>query len=243
MASSQHTHTSFTLAPIAWVRSCFVDKFGIPRQPGLAPSATAILEFDAAFNQAQLIEGLEQFSHLWLIFIFHQHLQQGWKPTVRPPRLGGNQQMGVWATRSTYRPNHLGLSVVKLDRVSNSPLCLHISGHDLVDGTPIVDIKPYLPYSDALPHAMAGYAQLPPIQYDVIFSEQAQDFAQSYQQRTDKPLTALIIEVLQQDPRPAYHQAQRSASAVRPYFVRLWDVDVTFSVCDHIVHVLKISSY
>src|SRR5690554_2613706 len=131
----------WSLDTLGIIHSCYQEKFAVPRQPGLAPSAQATLELLPPYNQPECMEGLEDFSHLWLTFLFHQNLEQGWKPRVRPPRLGGNQKIGVFASRSTFRPNGLGLSVVKLESIElQQGVKLHLSGVDLVDGTPIVDI-------------------------------------------------------------------------------------------------------
>jgi len=143
------------VTPIGFVQSCFKEKFATPRQPGLADAAKGVIELIPPFNLPESVEGLEDCSHIWLQFVFHECMNQGWKPKVRPPRLGGNKKMGVFATRATHRPNALGLSVVKLDGIecTDDQVRLHISGLDLIDGTPILDIKPYIPYSDAIENA------------------------------------------------------------------------------------------
>jgi tRNA-Thr(GGU) m(6)t(6)A37 methyltransferase TsaA len=201
---------SHTIEPIGIIKTCFPEKFGIPRQPLLAPSAKGILVLNTPFNDVDFVSGLESVSHIWLTFIFHQHVDKGWKSKVRPPRLGGNEKMGVFATRSSFRPNHLGLSVVKLDAITNEnkQLCLHLSGVDLVDGTPIVDIKPYVPYVDSLPAARNDFAQAIPKIMPVNLSLQAQAFCIQYSEKTQLDVKQLIIEVLQQDPRPAYHATE-----------------------------------
>lgn len=207
--------TSYAIEPIGIIDTCFPDKFGIPRQAGLAPSAKGILTLHSPYNNPDCVEGLEGVSHLWLTFIFHEHIDKAWKPKVRPPRLGGNEKVGVFATRSSFRPNYLGLSLVKLDRIdcSDQQVRLYLSGVDLVSGTPIVDIKPYLAYADSLPHAINTLAEQAPATMDVKFSTSALAFCQQYSAASlSNPLIdlkQLIIEVLQQDPRPAYH---RSAS-------------------------------
>jgi tRNA-Thr(GGU) m(6)t(6)A37 methyltransferase TsaA len=191
-----------TLEPIAVVRSCFGGKFGIPRQPGLCPSAWGELVFHDAYRSPEAIRGIEGFSHLWLIFGFHETIDQGWNPTVRPPRLGGNQRVGVFASRSTFRPNGLGLSLVSLEGVDldakDSPKLL-LGGLDLVDGTPIFDIKPYLPYTESLPDATTGFAndEIPRLAVEVADSARA-DFSQ-----LPDRAQALIREALSLDPRPA----------------------------------------
>jgi tRNA-Thr(GGU) m(6)t(6)A37 methyltransferase TsaA len=220
---------TYTVEPVGIIHTCFPEKFGIPRQPLLAPSAKGVLVLHAPYNHPDCVVGLEKVSHLWLSFIFHKHVDKGWKPKVRPPRLGGNEKMGVFATRSSFRPNHLGLSVVKLDEVviENQEVCLHLSGIDLVDGTPIVDIKPYVPYADSVVAAHNDFAGQTPLLMPVNFSEQAQLFCQQYEMKKDRALLPLVVEVLQQDPKPAYHSTAHSTANIdREYGVALWDCNV-----------------
>ncbi|WP_018916290.1 tRNA (N6-threonylcarbamoyladenosine(37)-N6)-methyltransferase TrmO [Vreelandella zhanjiangensis] len=214
---------SFTLAPIGYVESDYPDKFGIPRQPGLAPAADANLILVPPYNDPLTVRGLDDFSHLWVTFIFHQSPER-WTPLVRPPRLGGNRKVGVFASRSTHRPNRLGLSLVKLAGIdTRQGVRLKLEGCDLVSGTPIVDIKPYLPWAEARPDASAGFAPEAPRQLQVSFSQQA---LETLAARADSAtLHALIIQVLGQDPRPAYKREEESE---RVYGVRLRDVDVKF---------------
>ncbi|NQY65973.1 MAG: tRNA (N6-threonylcarbamoyladenosine(37)-N6)-methyltransferase TrmO [Alteromonadaceae bacterium] len=150
VSSDEISANEISFHVIGKVHSPYKEKFAIPRQPGLASCAKGVIELIDQANNIDLVRGLEQFSHLWVLFIFHATQQQGWKPLVRPPRLGGNKKMGVLATRSTFRPNPIGMSVVKLDKVSveNNKVLIHISGLDLLDQTPVIDIKPYLAYSD-----------------------------------------------------------------------------------------------
>lgn len=219
---------SHTVEPIGIIKTCFPEKFGIPRQPLLAPSAKGTLVLHAPFNDPDFVSGLENVSHIWLTFIFHQHVDKGWKSKVRPPRLGGNEKMGVFATRSSFRPNHLGLSVVKLDAISNEnqQLCLHLSGVDILDGTPIVDIKPYLPYADSLPAARNDFAQIIPSIKPIGFSLQAQTFCIQYAEKKQLDLKRLIIEVLQQDPRPAYHATDVGRETGKIYGISLLDCNI-----------------
>ncbi|MGO3057951.1 MAG: tRNA (N6-threonylcarbamoyladenosine(37)-N6)-methyltransferase TrmO [Halomonas sp.] len=214
---------SFTLAPIGYVESDYPDKFGIPRQPGLAPAADARLILVPPYNNPLTVRGLDDFSHLWVTFIFHQSPER-WTPLVRPPRLGGNRKVGVFASRSTHRPNRLGLSLVKLAGIdTRHGVQLRLEGCDLVSGTPIVDIKPYLPWAEAHPSAQAGFAPEAPTLLHVIFSQSALDVLTT---RADSAtLHALIEQVLSQDPRPAY---KRGEAPGRTYGVRLRDVDVKF---------------
>ncbi|WDE01371.1 tRNA (N6-threonylcarbamoyladenosine(37)-N6)-methyltransferase TrmO [Thalassomonas actiniarum] len=199
-----------TLDIIGYVSSPYKEKFAIPRQPGIVSAAKGHIELAGQANNIELVRGLEQFSHLWLMFIFHGTSAQGWKPLVRPPRLGGNKKLGVLATRSTFRPNPVGMSVVKLEdiRVENKSVKLGISGLDLLDQTPIIDIKPYVPYSDALYDASAGFAQESPADsLNISFSSQAkQDLLKFHQAYPE--LEQLISQVLAQDPRPAYKSGQ-----------------------------------
>lgn len=191
--------------PIATVHSCFKEKFGIPRQPSLAPGSQATIEFLPPYDQPAAVEGLESSTHIWVQFIFHENRRMDWKPKVRPPRLGGNNTMGVFATRSPIRPNPLGLSVVKLDSIElSSGVRLRVSGHDFLEGTPIVDIKPYVPYSDSVPNAHNTFASEPPPTLRVQFTSQAKKVLSS-SEGGSVPLERLIEEVLSQDPRPAYH--------------------------------------
>ncbi|WP_300794079.1 tRNA (N6-threonylcarbamoyladenosine(37)-N6)-methyltransferase TrmO, partial [uncultured Akkermansia sp.] len=145
------------MQPVARVSTCYPDKFGVPRQSGLVPGARARLVFEPPFRHPDAVRGLEGFSHLWLVWVFSENVNKGWSPTVRPPRLGGNVRMGVFATRAPFRPNPIGLSAVRLEKVELHPLdgpVLHLSGVDLVDGTPILDIKPYVPLADCIPGAI-----------------------------------------------------------------------------------------
>ena len=152
------------MQPVARVSTCYPDKFGAPRQSGLVPDARARLVFEPPFRHPDAVRGLEGFSHLWLVWVFSENVDKGWSPTVRPPRLGGNVRMGVFATRAPFRPNPIGLSAVRLERVELHPLdgpVLHLSGVDLVDGTPILDIKPYVPLADCIPEASEGFTAVP----------------------------------------------------------------------------------
>ena len=201
------------LSAIGTVVSPYQEKFAIPRQPGIVTAAKGQIHLADHANNIELVRGLEQFSHLWLIFIFHGSQTQGWKPLVRPPRLGGNKKLGVLATRSTFRPNPIGMSVIKLDGIRQKKLTnghqqiiIDISGLDLLNGTPIVDIKPYIPYCDSVNNAYAGFAQtVPQAKLTVSFIATVEQKLATYQ--TECPdLRELIEQVLAQDPRPAYKQ-------------------------------------
>ncbi|QJQ96776.1 MULTISPECIES: tRNA (N6-threonylcarbamoyladenosine(37)-N6)-methyltransferase TrmO [Halomonadaceae] len=213
---------SHVLEAIGHIESDYPDKFGIPRQPGLAPASRARLVLHAPYDDPLAVRGLDAFSHLWLTFLFHRSPER-WTPLVRPPRLGGNAKVGVFASRSTHRPNRLGLSLVELERVDcQSGVSLWLRGHDLLDGTPVLDIKPYLPWAESQPNARAGFAPEAPPRHPVSFSQAAEATLVS---RADSgSLRELIEQVLAQDPRPAYRQGEES----RIYGVRLRDVDVRF---------------
>ncbi|WP_300730092.1 tRNA (N6-threonylcarbamoyladenosine(37)-N6)-methyltransferase TrmO [Pseudomonas sp.] len=210
----------YTVSPVGFVRSCFKEKFAIPRQPQLAPAARGVLELVAPFDQGDAVQGLEQVSHIWLLFVFHQTLEDKPRLKVRPPRLGGNTSMGVFATRATHRPNGIGQSVVKLDRVEAGRL--YISGIDLLDGTPVLDIKPYVPYADIIDTASNCMASTPPEQIPVQWADTALQQAHTQALRLQEPLVELIEQCLAQDPRPAY----QTPTAERQYGARFWDLDV-----------------
>jgi len=220
---------SFKFDAIGIIESPYREKFAIPRQPNLVSAAKGKVVLIGEANNHELVRDIEQFSHLWLLFVFHGTQAQGWKPLVRPPRLGGNKKTGVLATRSTFRPNPIGMSVVKLDKVvtTKQKTVLHISGLDLLDGTPIVDIKPYVPYSDAIINAGAGFAQeQPDAALSVVFSEQAKMSLTQYEQH-DSELALLIEQVLQQDPRPAYKQGKNDDKI---YGMRLYDLNIQWQL-------------
>lgn len=211
---------SYNVSPVGFVRSCFKEKFAIPRQPQLAPAARGVLELVAPFDQGEAVQGLEQVSHVWLLFLFHLALEDKPRLKVRPPRLGGNQSMGVFATRATHRPNGIGQSVVKLDKVE--PGRLWLSGIDLLDGTPVLDIKPYVPYADAIADATNHIASAAPALIPVHWQDAALQQAREHALRLNEPLVELIEQCLAQDPRPAY----QLPTPERRYGAQFWDLDV-----------------
>lgn len=224
----------YEMETIGIIHSCFKEKFGIPRQPLLAPSATAVLELLPPYNEIDAIEGIEEFSHLWISFIFHQNVEKGWKPKVRPPRLGGNKKIGVFATRSTFRPNAMGLSAVKLDRVEtgSGKVLLHLSGIDIVDQTPVVDIKPYLPYSDAINSAVGGYAnRAPDTNVSVVFTKTA---LSDIEKKNIPGLRGLIKEILLTDPRPAYF----NEDSKKKFGIKLFNFDIKWEFENYVITVL-----
>lgn len=214
------------MEPIAHIRSPFAEKFGVPRQPGLAPHVAAEIVFEPAYRNPECVRGIDAFSHLWLIWAFHRNGSE-WHPTVRPPRLGGNTRLGVFATRSSFRPNGLGLSAVRLLSVEPGPV-LRVSGADLVDGTPIYDIKPYIPYADSIPDAAQGFTATPweplKVQLPPALPPQA----------TPEWVQALQ-EVLAQDPRPAYQD-----DPDREYHLILSPLEVSFRVQENVLTVTRV---
>ncbi len=227
----------FAFSPIGLVRSCFTDTFGIPRQPGLVPEAEGSIVLLPPFDRAEAVRGLEQFSHVWILFVFHRVEARTPRATVRPPRLGGNRRTGVFATRSGYRPNPIGMSVVELVRVAPGPV-LRVRGLDLLDGTPVLDIKPYLPYADRIEGARGGFAEAPPAaSVAVAFSPDAGASCRRYEAGRGVPLRSLIERLLSLDPRPAY---TRGRGRSRHHGFRLMDLEVRWEVRDEGFRVVSV---
>jgi len=218
---------TISISPIGVIRSCFPEKFGIPRQAGLVHEAAAQIILFSPFDRAEMVKGLEQFSHLWVHFHFHETLEEGWKSTVRPPGLGGQERVGVFASRSPHRPNHLGFSAVKLEEIqsANGKTVLQVMGGDFLDGTPVIDIKPYVPFCDVLEGASSGYSGRISSGLEVEFSDEAQIFCRNYQRQTGRTLHSLISQVLHQDPRPASQRRKK-----KNFGIQLWDVNVRWRV-------------
>ncbi|RYD43880.1 MAG: tRNA (N6-threonylcarbamoyladenosine(37)-N6)-methyltransferase TrmO [Verrucomicrobiaceae bacterium] len=224
-----------SIDPIATVRSCFGEKFAIPRQPGLCPSAWGKVIFHPPYRSREAVRGIEGFSRLWLIFGFHATAGQGWKPTVRPPRLGGNQRVGVFASRSTFRPNGLGLSLVKLEGVDHEdpdgPVLL-LGGIDLLDGTPVYDVKPYLPYAEAQPEASGGFATGEIQRLPVEIAPEAEPAFALLPTRS----RAVLMEALSLDPRPA----TRADESGREFGALLCGCNVVFFIRDGVCRICSI---
>lgn len=219
---------------IAHMKSDFPTKFGIPRQSGLVEALRSTIVFAPEFRSPDALRGIEGFSHLWLIWQFSQAVRQDWSPTVRPPRLGGNVRMGVFATRSPFRPNSLGLSCVRLLGVEETRefgTVLHVGGADLMDGTPIFDIKPYIPYSDARPDAVGGFTDhADDFLLEVVFPDKLL-------KRIPTAKRQALLGVLSHDPRPSY---QRDANRV--YGLSFAGFNIRFSVSDGVLTVTEISN-
>ncbi|MDB1123199.1 tRNA (N6-threonylcarbamoyladenosine(37)-N6)-methyltransferase TrmO [Vibrio algarum] len=229
-----------TLEPIGIIHTPYKEKFAVPRQPRLAPSATAKIQLTGLSNSPEAVRGIEQFSHLWLLFLFDQNLHAGWTPTVRPPRLGGNERVGVFSSRSPFRPNGIGMSAVELKGVKQEEgqIWIELGSVDLVDRTPIIDIKPYIPYSDAVYDANGGFAQTEPKLLNVVFSNIADQQLRFHANKGQ--VRAVICEVLGQDPRPAYKKNQADN---KEYAVNLFDLNVKFKVNGDLVTVTAIERF
>ena len=223
-----------TIEPIAYIRTDFPEKFGIPRQSGLAASLQARIVFQPEYRNPDAFRGLEGFSHIWLIWGFSANpAGKAWHPTVRPPRLGGNDSMGVFATRSPFRPNPIGLSCVRLSSIDydaeGGPV-LHVTGADLMDMTPIFDIKPYIRYADSRPESVCGYVDsLQERRLKVVIPGEISSKVK------DKGSIPPLVEVLRLDPRPSYHE-----DAERVYGLSFAGMNVRFRVCEDVLTVVDI---
>ena len=217
--------SEFNCEPVARIYNDYTEKFGIPRQSGLVNEVVSRIVFEPGYRNADALRGMEEFSHLWLLWVFSEGFRsdRSWSPTVRPPRLGGNERMGVFATRSPNRPNPIGLSCVELDHIGESdpdgPV-IYVRGADLMNGTPILDIKPYITYADSHPEARSGFAAASP----EILAVRGLENLPSDADREG------VAAVLSQDPRPAYHEDPE-----RIYGLRFGSMDIHFTVCDGVV--------
>lgn len=220
------------MRPVARIRSDFPEKFGIPRQSGVVESLVAKIVFEPEFRVMDAVRGLEDFSHIWLIWEFSEAVRDTWSPTVRPPRLGGNVRMGVFATRSPFRPNPIGLSCVKLLKVEEDKTLgpvLTVAGADLMDGTPIYDIKPYIPYADCHPDAKGGFTT------NVEMKPLTVDFPVGLLEKVPQEQREALIGVLEQDPRPRYQKDPE-----RVYGLSFAEMEIKFTVSDRTVSVVEI---
>nr|WP_294614971.1 tRNA (N6-threonylcarbamoyladenosine(37)-N6)-methyltransferase TrmO [uncultured Gilliamella sp.] len=230
---------TYRIDPIGIIHSPYSEKFAVPRQPNLVSAGQGELHLLPPYNDPNSVKGLEQFSHLWLLFQFHQINPEKWRLTVRPPRLGGNKTLGVFATRSPFRPNHIGLSAVELKDivVINKQVILKLGSLDLVDKTPIIDIKPYVPYCDSYPNANAGYAQsIPEQKLTVNFLSPVLTQLSLYQLKYPQ-LKELITQVIAQDPRPAYKQSNLEPQT---YGITLYQFNIKWQITDQQATVIDI---
>lgn len=223
---------SASVQVIAHIYNDFTSKFGIPRQSGITDSLTSVIVLEPEFRNPDVYRGLEGYSHLWLIWHFSQAQRDGWSPTVRPPKLGGNTRIGVFASRSPFRPNPLGLSSVRLEKTEyhtpDGPL-LYVKGADLMNGTPLFDIKPYLPYTDSHPDALGAYSVAPEsVHLGVVFPPELLDLIPSHSRQG-------LLELLRQDPRPGY---QKEPDRVYGLSFGTWNI--RFIVKDSILTVIEV---
>ncbi len=227
----------FTFDTIALVHSCFKDKFAIPRQARLVSAATATIELLAPYNDPEITRGMADFSHLWLTFVFHKHIDKGWNTLVKPPRLDGKQRFGVLATRASFRPNPIGLSLVELDFIEHidGRLLIHVKGADLLDQTPVIDIKPYVPYSDSIVDAKGGFTdninEQPLI---LVFSETAEQ--DCLQASSKYPQIKLFIEQLLALDHRAYYYKKID----KVYSTRVYDYDLRWTISGSKVNVISL---
>jgi tRNA (adenine37-N6)-methyltransferase len=236
---------SVTLTPIAYIHSCYPERFGIPRQAGLVPSATAAIVFSNTETHRLSLRGIASFSHIWVLFLFHQGYAKT-KPLVQPPRLGGKKTMGVYATRSPNRLNPIGLSAVPLDRVdyTSDKILLHICGGDFLDGTPVLDLKPYIAYADAIPEANSTWAIAQEPLLPVVWSAGAQSTLEASHGIHVEKIQTLIAETIAQDPRPA-HERRQDGRPGQQWNMRLSGFDVFWQVEDgvaQVTHLTQLSS-
>lgn len=215
----------FEMKRIGLVESCYGEKFGIPRQPGLVKSAWGRVIFDEGFRNRDMVRGLEGFSHVWLIFVFHEAQEKAGRAMVRPPRLGGNERRGVFATRAPYRPNSIGMSVVELEGIDEDG-SLRVRGVDVVDGTPLLDVKPYVPFCDSVEGARGGFVSGEPERLEVVWECGVPG---------DERLRELVEESLGYDPRPAYQRDEG-----REYGCLLAGCEVKWCVRGGVVRVLRV---
>ncbi len=234
---------SFTFEPVGYIETCFKEKFGTPRQPSLVPSSWGILRLRPELNLSEALDGLEGFSHVWLVFVFHQNTNKGVKAKVHPPRMGG-ESIGLFATRTPHRPNPIGLSAVKLEKVEKG--VLYLSGVDLVDGTPILDIKPYLPTSDRIEEATAGWTQTRPERtLQVEFSDEFRsDVARLLGARSSQA-EAAIREILELDPRPVFYRgtAENPNPYMDVYGFRFDDFNVVYKMTGDVARILSLQPW
>lgn len=221
--------SSFTFEAIARLETPFDEKFGVPRQPGLVPEVIGRVKFCEPYNNPAALRGLEGFSHLWLLFVFHLIKPQAeFRPTVRPPRLGGEERRGVFATRSGFRPNPIGLSLVKIERVDAASGLLELGGVDLVNGTPILDLKPYLPWVESIPDARAGFAPEPPLPLNSVeIDAAARDDLRRLRPETAASDEVLLSKIIASDPRPAW---DRKRTEIQKFAARILGCDLHWEV-------------
>lgn len=239
--------TPFTFKPIGILRSCFAEKFGVPRQSMMISEARGIVKLNARAEFREALNHLDGFSHLWIVYVFDRNIDKGWQPTVQPPRLEAPKNVGVFASRSPHRPNPIGLSVVKLDRIdreAHDGIELHVSGVDILDDTPILDIKPYLPFADSHAAAQSGWASEEIPKYSVSFSPESLHVINAAGCQYHPNLLLLLTQMLEIDPRPTSQKSAHPLSAPNsdglPFAFRLFDFDIQWKVQNAGIHVVRL---
>ena len=225
--------TEFTFKSIGKIKTPYREKFCIPRQAGLVPNVKGTIELEREFSSPRITAGLEGFSHIWILFVFHKNLNKNWMPTVRPPRLGGNKKKGVFASRSPFRPNLIGMSILELDSIEekNGKVYLHVNSPDMMDGTPILDIKPYIPDNDIKKNARHGWLDNAPTdsKFPVTFSQRALDFLKKEKREM---LKDQIEAILCLDPRPPYYRMNPKDRPKEDFAFGFDDFDIHFKMVD-----------
>lgn len=221
---------TYEMQTIAKIQTPFTEKFGVPRQPGLVKQARGVIKFLDTPDMQRALFRINEFTHLWVIFVFHATGSKSWKPSVRPPRLGGAEKVGVLASRSPHRPNPIGISVVKIEEVNllaQGGAEIHVSGVDLLDQTPILDVKPYIPYADIITEAGSGWAAAPIQRKSVEFTQQVLEEFEKLDLALQSELRSMIVEILEIDPRPAYLQKKNSVD--KSFGIAVLDFEVKYT--------------
>ena len=233
--------------PIGVIRTSFTEKFGVPRQSMMIREARGVLKINPESSYRDALNHLDQFSHVWILFVFHTHLEKGWRPTIRPPRLEAPRRVGVFASRTPHRPNPIGISAVKLDRIDLDAVGgieLHLSGVDFLDGTPVLDIKPYLPFADSIPEANSGWAGSEIPKYRVEFSNESLQAMEAISLERHPRFKELVEQILEWDPRPT---SQRRAMPIdsaemqgMEFGTRILDKDIQWQIKNSSIYVLRL---
>lgn len=237
----------FEFEPIGYLKSPYQQRFGIPHQPGVSQGLSGIIKLKPIADYKTALRGLESFSHLWIIFVFHSHGGKKWKPSIRPPRLGGNKKVGLFASRSPHRPNPIGISAVKLEGIDLSAPGgpeLHVSEVDLMDGTPILDIKPYIPLADKIDSANSGWADIPIKKYPVSISSLAELDIKKLDPEEKLNLKSMAIAMIELDPRPAFQKrkipVESPDSVGKKFGINVLNFDVKYEIIDRAFLITRI---
>lgn len=240
---------NYSFAPIGYIQSCFKEKFGVARQSMMIPQARGLLKFNPDPAYRNSLQNLAEFSHLWIIFVFHKNIEKGWRPLITPPRIDAPKQVGVFASRSPHRPNPIGMSVVKIEGLDFSApggIELHLSGLDILDGAPVLDIKPYLPFADSFSDANPGWASRSIQKYRVEFSPESARFIKESGARYHPDLQALLQQMLELDPRPTSQRRRSSIEADEAeglvFAFRIFDFDVKWQIHNKGILVMELEN-